>query len=97
MILNFLEKADLDFYIFGYVSDISISSDHFKEIVKRGNNGKTKIIEDRNGYRYSFKYKKRSGEISWSCSKLTALNCRAYVHTKSDLIIHQAREHCHKP
>jgi hypothetical protein len=55
------------------------------------------MIEDENGYRFSFKRHKRNGVVLWNCTKIASKNCNTYVDTKDDFIIRQIRRHTHDP
>ena len=69
-------------------------SEPFKHIKSRGNRN---IIEDQNGYKFSFYQSLKTGEISWRCSKRCKLGCKVYVHTLDDLIIRKSWNHNHGP
>jgi hypothetical protein len=79
--------------IFLPVSDLFSFSGPFKLIESRGKG----MMEDKNGYRFTFKRHKKNGIKTWSCTRIRSKNCRTSVDTKGDFIIYQNRPHTHDP
>ena len=75
-----------------------LCNDRFKQIETTGSKGTTtRNIEDQYGYSYAFHYVKKTGIISWRCSKKTSQKCKARVDTQDDHIIRQTWKHNHGP